>query len=51
MMRDGGLIERKAIGEVAHADVVVRIRELLEDLQAMRVGERFEKRGIAGPLY
>lgn len=38
MMRNGGLVERKTIGEIADAHVVVGLREPFKDRQTMWIG-------------
>src|ERR1700735_2051567 len=50
MVRHGGLIERKAGGEVADADLVLRARQRGEDRQTVRIAERLEKHGVGAPV-
>ena len=46
MMGNGRLFQRKARGEIAHADLVLRARQGGEDRQTMWVGKRFEELGV-----
>lgn len=45
MMRHRWLIQWKPVGKIADADFVVCARERSEYRQAMRIGDRLEKRG------
>jgi hypothetical protein len=50
MMRNSWLFQWKAVGEVAHANLISRPRKCCQDRQSMRIGERLEELGVIGEL-
>lgn len=50
MVRDGGLQQRQAFREVAHADFSLRTDQGDKDAQAIGIGEHFEYAGLFGEV-